>query len=258
MKSKHAFTLIELLVVISIIALLIALLLPALKSARSAAQGVACAVNLRQIGMAGIAYSFDYKNRSVMNSSAAPNWPHYLVKGGYIQTTWVGPNDGRAAKAFACPSEDFTSNYCRDAAAANPVNAAAQQYNLSGTHYGMNSNLSGVMAKTGSGMTPTTANLATLPKPSSCYMTSDYTGHIWAITFQYRTPYNQPQAINLFRHQQTANMVYVDGHVGKLNESNVIIGNVSAYAPYMAFTIAKRNDAWFGGWPNDRYNLIWQ
>jgi prepilin-type N-terminal cleavage/methylation domain-containing protein/prepilin-type processing-associated H-X9-DG protein len=78
LRIPHGFTLVELLVVIAIIGTLIALLLPAINAAREAGRRTQCANNLRQIGIALLA--FEDANRtfpagsSYGKSTGCPTW----------------------------------------------------------------------------------------------------------------------------------------------------------------------------------------
>jgi len=60
--KRNGFTLIELLVVISIIALLVGILLPALGAARKAALDIQCKNQLRQFGIAFVAFATDNRD----------------------------------------------------------------------------------------------------------------------------------------------------------------------------------------------------
>jgi len=87
--KRRGFTLIELLVVIAIIAILAAILFPVFARARENARKANCASNLKQIGLAILAYAQDYDEMlpkySLKNVPTTANDWHEVIDP-YIKT----------------------------------------------------------------------------------------------------------------------------------------------------------------------------
>lgn len=93
--AAPAFTLLELLCVMGVIALLAAVLLPVLAQSRHSARRVACANNLRQLGLATQMYWDDHEGRAFVYRGAYTNGGD-VYWFGWLQR-WDGHNEGRRA-----------------------------------------------------------------------------------------------------------------------------------------------------------------
>jgi prepilin-type N-terminal cleavage/methylation domain-containing protein/prepilin-type processing-associated H-X9-DG protein len=115
---RKGFTLIELLVVIAIIAILAAILMPVFAQAREKARSASCMSNLKQIGLAAMQYVQDYDERwfwphtwwrhtaNIAPFFGSSTWPQLLYP--YIKHGMAG--DHNLGGVTQCPSATYQGN----------------------------------------------------------------------------------------------------------------------------------------------------
>jgi len=210
--SVTGFTLVELLVVIAIIGVLTALLVPALARGKSAAKRTVCASNLRQLSLAAQMYWDDHDGkffpyRFDNDSQGTRYWFGWIARGAEGERSFDAEQGAlypylKGGGVEICPSLNYNSDFLKP-------KATGASYG-----YGYNLHLSPPFAQSGLritqvehhaqvGLFADSAQVNTFQAPASAE-------HPMLEEFYY---VNKTEPTVHFRHEQRANVVFLDGHV---------------------------------------------
>jgi prepilin-type N-terminal cleavage/methylation domain-containing protein/prepilin-type processing-associated H-X9-DG protein len=206
---SRGFTLIELLVVISIIALLIALLLPALQKARATAQAMACMSNVRTVTMASIMIADEEKGFPRANGhDEVKDSSGRLIDGDWAKHVGAYLRNMPAAD-YAATNQFLTEPYYSCPLVGPGVGASAMQIGMNQFFDPWNWQWT---AGYGHMATPphstTRFRIDQVKRPSTTYIFGDSTLLKHAPIINYSVGDYAPDP----RHNDAANISYVDGH----------------------------------------------
>ncbi len=220
MVIRRAMTMVELLIVIGVIALLIGLLAPGLRGVRSAGRAMRCSTNLRQMAIAAQGYAAIY--------DAFPAAIRYeLNDGGLRQIAWDWVTTMSGQLISSGPLWSFSDNpgevqQCPDYHGST---------NFDGDPYtGYNYNTTYLGAEALSHFQPGWDSVRPGVRPDACRRATQCAlfgdgGWSGGTNKFMRAPMNsEPHPLFLiyaggqaFRHRQSTNVAYLDGHVGPVD-----------------------------------------
>jgi prepilin-type processing-associated H-X9-DG protein/prepilin-type N-terminal cleavage/methylation domain-containing protein len=219
-NSERNFTLIELLVVIAIIAILAGMLLPALAQARNKAKAINCVSNLKQLDSALINYTGDFDGHFVLGApgTSANDFANLSRWFGTRENTSdtfnptngpLGSYFGNSASVKECP---MTADFDR-----NGYEAGCGGFGYNDFYLG---SAKGAIVESGStwwsvsGFSVKSQKISNVKRPSETVVFSDSaqlsSGKLIEYSF-IETVGNTPSMH--FRHNDRANIAWVDGHV---------------------------------------------
>tara|TARA_B100000941_G_C28411402_1_gene503660 strand:- start:18 stop:797 length:780 start_codon:yes stop_codon:yes gene_type:complete len=247
-RISNGFTLIELLVVISIISLLISILLPALGAARESARAIKCSGNLRQIGVAEIAYTSEFGDYLPPVRDTATDYTtwDWAIRS-YLNISEV--NDPSTI-IYYCESETIT--------AANPdISRPTRSY---GYNHGIGQDGT-------NGKYPRTfTDFTTGTNPSRLMLTAEmgistmnnhavgrrYGGNLTPFKTDEIFKYNNSNDVvepleNVLRHGNggdSMNVLYIDGHIERRNDPWLLENGSGPQLDSL-----ESLNIWYWGWP---------
>lgn len=221
MKKKNLFTLIELLVVIAIIAILAAMLLPALQQAREKAKKSNCTNNLKQLGTAFAFYTndnndylpcrYDWGDNTHFNAgygtspNAASKVHWWLV---------LTPNYAES-KIYKCPAQVVEFDITMPDAASCEFILKQRSYGMS-NHIGIFNQDSWLARNNTDGSSRKAWKITDIKNASSVILLADTYREAVAVSPSTTTPYSGTLGVAFYRHNNYANILFVDGHTGDL------------------------------------------